>query len=122
MYPGRAGRSCTSITLALLQLDALAEGYHDRDLVFATRTGRPNSERDALRSLKRAAKHADVTTEVSPHDFRRLAARLLVASGVDIATAAAILGHKRASVLLNVYARALRAPKRVAAERLQAAL
>jgi len=45
-----------------------------------------------------------------------------MASGVDIATAAAILGHERASVLLDVYARALRAPKRAAANRLPAAL
>jgi len=36
---------------------------------------------------------------------------LLVASGVDIATATAILGHKNASVLLDVYAQA---PKRAA--------
>ena len=51
-----------------------------------------------------------------------MCASLLVASGVDIVTAAAILGHKRASVLLDVYARALRGPKRAAAERLQALL
>ena len=44
---------------------------------------------------------------------------LLVASGVDIVTAAAVLGHKRASVLLDVYARALRGPKRAAAVLLQ---
>jgi hypothetical protein len=35
-------------------------------------------------------------------------ASLLVASGIDLATAASILGHKNASVLLDVYARALR--------------
>ncbi len=59
---------------------------------------------------------------LAPQDFRRLTASLLMASGVDIATAAAILGHERASVLLDVYARALRAPKRAAANRLPAAL
>jgi hypothetical protein len=41
---------------------------------------------------------------------------------VDIAMAAAILGHKRASVLLDVYARALRAQKRAAADKLEAVL
>ncbi len=51
-----------------------------------------------------------------------MCASLLVASGVDIATAAAILGHKRASVLLDIYARALRGPKGAAAVRLQALL
>ena len=51
------------------------------------------------------------------HDLRRLTANLLVASGVDVATAAAILGHRNARVLLDVYAQALRAPKREEAER-----
>lgn len=51
-----------------------------------------------------------------------MAASLLVASGVDIATAAAILGHKRASAPLDVCAQALRDPKRAAANTLQAAL
>ena len=55
---------------------------------------------------------------VTPHDFRRMTASLLVASGVDITTAAAIMGHKRATFLLDVYARALRAPKRAAADKL----
>jgi hypothetical protein len=47
-------------------------------------------------------------------------ASLLVAGGADIAMAAGILGHKRAGALLDVSARALRRPKRAAAERLQA--
>jgi len=99
----------------------LGAGYEDHDLVFATETGRPGSERNALRALGRACTRADVA-RFSLHDFRRLAASLLVAGGVDIATAAAILGHKRASVLLDVYARALRDPKRAAANKLQAVL
>ena len=66
-------------------------------------------------------KRSDVTP-FALHDFRRPTARLLVAGGVDIVTAAAILGHKRASVLLDVYAKALRAPKRAAADKLQAVL
>ena len=45
-----------------------------------------------------------------------------MAGGVDLATAAAILGHKNASVLLNVYAQALRGPKAAAARTLVGAL
>ncbi len=74
------------------------------------------------RALGRACRRAGITVPIAPHDFRQLTASLLVASGVDISMAAAILGHKRASVLLDVYAHALRAPKRAAATRLQAAL
>jgi integrase len=99
----------------------LGEGYADHGLVFPTATGRPNGERNALRSLK-ASRRAGVSPDLAPHDFRRVCASLLVASGVDIVTAAAILGHRRASVLLDVYARALREPKRAAAVRLQALL
>jgi hypothetical protein len=51
-----------------------------------------------------------------------MCASLLVANGVDIATAAAVLGHKNASNLLDVYAKALRVPKRAAGDKLQAAL
>jgi integrase len=100
----------------------LAEGYADRGLVSPTATGRPNSERNVLCALKAAARRAGASPGLAPRDFRRVCASLLVASGLDIATAAAILGHKRASVLLDVYARALRGPKRAAAERLQALL
>ena len=99
----------------------LGNRREDHDLVFATETGRPNSERNALRSLTWLAKRAKVTAHAAPHDFGRMAASLLLANRVDLATAA-ILGHKRASVLLDVYAKALRAPKRAAAERLQATL
>jgi len=59
---------------------------------------------------------------ICPHDLRRMTASLLVAGGVDLATAAAIMGHKNASVLLDVYAQALRAPKLAAARRLEGAL
>ena len=75
-----------------------------------------------MRSLVLLTKRAKLGVHVTLHDFRRMAASLLVASGVDITTAAAILGHKNASILLDVYAKALRAPKRAAAERLQATL
>jgi hypothetical protein len=51
-----------------------------------------------------------------------MTASLLVAGGVDVATAAAILGHKNASVLLDVYAQALRGPKAAAARTLEGAL
>jgi hypothetical protein len=51
-----------------------------------------------------------------------MTASLLVAEGVDLATAAAILGHKNASVLLDVDAQALEAPKRAAARRIEGAL
>jgi site-specific recombinase XerD len=84
-------------------------------LVLPTATGRPTSERSVLRALKAAARRAGVTKEIAPRDVRRVCASLPVASDVDVARAAAILSHRRASILLGVYARALRGPKRAAA-------
>ena len=57
-----------------------------------------------------------------PRGLRLTSALIRPLAPRDFREAAAILGHKRASVLLDVYAKALRAPKRAAAERLQAAL
>jgi integrase len=91
-------------------------------LQFATSLGTPLSERNCLRDLKLAARAAGVPDAICPHDLRRMTASLLVAEGVDLATAAAIMGHKNASVLLDVYAQALEAPKRAAARRLEGAL
>lgn len=102
--------------------DLLGADYADQDLVFATSIGTPFYERNVLTYLKRAAKHAAVTEAICLHDLRRMTASLLVAAGVDIVTAAAILGHKNASVLLDVYAQALKAPKRAAAGALERAL
>ena len=69
-----------------------------------------------------AVARAGLPATLSPHDLRRMTASLLVAGGVDAATAAAILGHKDASVLLDVHARALRGPKAAAARTLEGAL
>jgi len=41
------------------------------------------------------------------HDLRHTAATLMLAGGVDIPTAAAILGHSQNSTTLNVYAHAM---------------
>ena len=77
-------------------------------------------------ALKRAAKRAGLPAETAKafalHDFRRVTASLLAEGGADVTTAAAMMGYKRASVLLDIYARAQRAPKRAAVQRLQAVL
>ncbi|CAA9291199.1 MAG: hypothetical protein AVDCRST_MAG77-4744 [uncultured Chloroflexi bacterium] len=102
--------------------ERLRDDYVDQDLVFATSLGTPLGQRNALRALKAAVEAAKLPANLCLHDLRRMTASLLVASGVDITTAAAILGHKNASVLLDVYAQALKAPKLEAAGRLERAL
>jgi integrase len=53
------------------------------------------------------------------HDLRHLSVSLLDAAGVDIDSAAMLLGHSQASVLLDAHVRALRAPKVDAARKLE---
>ena len=75
---------------------------------------------DGARRLSREAVACAQESGVGyPLALSRMTASLLVASGIDLATVATILGHKNASVLLDVYARALRESKRDAAGRLQ---
>jgi site-specific recombinase XerD len=89
--------------------DLLGADYEDRGVVFATSRGTPFTERNALRALKKAADATDVADATTLHDLRRMTASILVACGVDITTAAAPLGHKKA----------LRAPKNEAMGRVQ---
>jgi site-specific recombinase XerD len=102
--------------------ESLEGAYGERGLVFAASTGAPLSARNTLRAFKAAAARAGLPATLTPHDLRRMTASLLVAGGVDVATAAAILGHKNVSVLLDVYAQALRGPKAAAARTLEGAL
>ena len=102
--------------------DRLGPDFADQDLVFATSLGTPFSQRNVLRALKAAVDAAKLPANLCLHDLRRMTASLLVASGVDITTAAAILGHKNASILLDVYAQGLKAPKLEAASKLEHAL
>jgi integrase len=100
----------------------LGADYAGLDLVFASARGTPLGERNALRAFKAAVARAQLPPGLSPHDLRRMTASLLVTIGVDLATAAAILGHKNASVLLDVYASALRGSKAAALRKLEGAL
>jgi integrase len=88
--------------------------------VFATAIGTPLSQRNTLRAFKAAvAWRSGLPESTSPHGVRRVTASVLVASGIEPATAISIMGHKNASELLDVYARALRASKRDVAGRPQ---
>ena len=50
------------------------------------------------------------------HDLRSMAATALVASGIDVKTAQARMGHSSPSVTLGIYARATAEGDRAAAE------
>ena len=52
------------------------------------------------------------------HDLRHTFATVAIANGIDVMSLAAILGHRDASMTLNIYAMALQEPKRRAMEQL----
>jgi integrase len=96
------------------------------DLVFGTRTGKPDSRNNVrrrvlLRAVERANENVAVATggnpeqwehllipeRVSPHALRRSFASLLVADGEDPAYVMAQLGHTDPKMTLGLYAQAL---------------
>jgi integrase len=93
------------------------------DLVFGTRTGKPDARHNVrrrvlLRAVTRAnEKHAREGTEplpeaLSPHALRRSFASWLVAEGEDSAYVMAQLGHTDATMTLGLYAKALKSKSR----------
>ena len=87
----------------------------------ATAVGTPDNRDNVRRALKLAAGRAGVPAfaDLTTHDFRRICASLLVASGVKKPVAMAILGHKNAAMLDEVYASAVTEELMQAARQLQ---
>ena len=83
------------------------------DLVFTTARGTALNRARVSQALKRALARAGLPASVRFHDLRHAAATEMLAGGVDVPTAAAILGHSRNSVTLDVYGH--HRPERLAA-------
>jgi integrase len=94
--------------------------YADYGLIFATRLGTPLRARNVVRDFKALLERARLPTGVRVHDLRHTAASLLLGTGTDVATTAAILGHAQPSTTLNVYAHAIPSNLTAAAARLGA--
>jgi integrase len=86
---------------------ALNGAYGSYGLVFATQIGTPLASQVVQMSFKRALKRAGVDASIHFHDLWRAAASMMLASGVDMPTVAAILGHSRNSTTLDIYAHAV---------------
>lgn len=90
---------------------ALGDDYADEDLVFCTQLGTPLQRKVVQEAFKRALFRARLPMATRFHDLRHTAATLMLGNGVDIPTAAAVLGHSQNSTTLNVYAHAM--PSRI---------
>jgi integrase len=81
---------------------------HASHLVFATRTGKPQGRRNALRAVQRAAEAVGLTGEgqqpVGLHDLRHSFVAIALDSGVTLVEAAVLARHANARVTGMVYA------------------
>jgi integrase len=91
--------------------------WHDSDLVFTTRTGRPVEPRNFNRSFATACGKAGVRL-IPVHATRKTCASLLVALDVHPRVAMQILRHSQISVTMNVYSEVSSAATRKALKRL----
>lgn len=87
----------------------LLEGRGRNDLVFPGADGgymkRPKPENGWFTKAVEAAQVIDPTfPTITPHDLRHTTASLAISAGANVKTLQRMLGHKRASMTLDIYA------------------
>jgi hypothetical protein len=87
------------------------------DAIFTDELGRRVTPMAATCAFKRIARKAGVST-TRLHDCRHTAATALLLAGVDVRTAAGLLGHASPTVTLSTYAHLMPEAQRDAVERL----
>jgi integrase len=95
--------------------------WHDLDLVFCREDGYYLNPKAPLDWLERTLARAGIR-KVRFHDLRHTAATLALASGVDVRTTGALLGHASAKMTLDTYGHALPGAAQAAARAIDAAL
>jgi integrase len=94
-------------------------------LVFTTATGKPQSRRNALRAVHRAAEAVGLNREgvepVGIHDLRHSFIAIALASNVTLAEAAVLARHANAKVTGAIYAGVSEQAKAQIASKLTAA-
>jgi integrase len=103
--------------LAALPLPTDRPGGLPGDLVFVTPTGEPIEGTGLTHRFRDALRHEGLRPRRF-HDLRHGTATLLLASGVDIKTVSAILGHSTIAVTANTYASVLPSLHAEAAEKM----
>jgi len=100
----------------------LGADYTDYGLIFATSPGTPQYHHNVHRNYKTSLQRAGLFPKVWFHDLRHPAGSIMLAAGVSLPDVAAILGHARTSITLDIYAHALPTTLREATLRLQQAI
>jgi integrase len=105
------------------QVERLAEEGHRTDaeaLLFVTRTGKPQSRRNALRAWQNALKAVGIEG-AGLHSLRHSFVSRLAERNVPVAYASELVGHSRVQTTVDVYTR-IRGGKSERVERLREAL
>ena len=93
------------------------EYQNDDGAVFADEVGRRITPMTATCAFERIARKAGIST-TRLHDLRHTAATTLLLAGVDVRTAAGVLGHSSPTVTLSTYAHLMPEAQRDAVDRL----
>jgi integrase len=124
----KSPRSRRTIPLSPIVIETLRR-HHDRHhdttpnaLVFATRDGRPLSDRNLTRRALHPACDAAGLPRLGWHSLRHLHGTLLASLGVPVAVAQAQLGHADPRITLSIYTHLLPGAQREAVEQLETLL
>lgn len=99
----------------LTERDALGDAYDDAGLVFCRQDGGPLWPGTVTTRFHALSAAAGLPT-IRLHDLRHSAASIALASGVDLKTVSANLGHSGIAITADLYAHVLPATARAAAE------
>jgi integrase len=109
----RAQQADPSVASDLMTRDSIA-----RDLVFATRSGRPLDTSNVLHHFQRLLKNAGLP-QIRFYDLRHTHASLLIAQGVHPKKIAERLGHASIKLTMDTYGHLFDGSDRESAERMQ---
>lgn len=70
-------------------------------------------------SWRNALRNAGITRKIRPYDLRHAFATMLIASGTDVGTVAALMGHTTPTMVLTHYQHVLTKQKKLAVSTLQ---
>jgi integrase len=104
------------------QLEQIAFPQTDnRNLIFCSKFGTPLDGPNVTHQFQRLLAAKDLP-RIRIHDLRHACISLLIAQGVDIPTVAAIAGHSKSSMTLDVYSHAVPENSKIALDKLDALL
>ncbi|MFC2055875.1 site-specific integrase [Chloroflexota bacterium] len=76
--------------------------WKNKDLIFRSRVGTPQSPSNLLKEFKALLKNADLK-KIRFYDLRHTAASLMLNHGVPVLIVSKLLGHSKPSTTLDIY-------------------